>query len=137
MGNHTYIRVYHHLVWSTKNRAPLLTAEFRERLYKYIGGIMSKRDWHLLAIGGVDDHIHIFFYVQKIHDISEMVRCIKANSSQFVRYNHSKEFSWQHGYGWFSCTGVSIAGLKHYILNQEQHHKQESFENEMTRLFNG
>ncbi len=137
MGSHTYIKIYHHLIWATKNRSPMIEPHMQERLYNYIGGIMAKRDWHLLAIGGVSDHIHIFFYIQKMHDISEIVRCIKANSSQFMRYNFSKEFAWQNGYGWFSCTGISVSGLKQYILNQKDHHTKESFNNEINRLLNG
>jgi putative transposase len=134
MGSNTYIRVYHHLVWATKNRAPLIVPEFRETLYRYIGGIMTKMDWHMIAIGGTADHIHIFFCVQKMHDVSEIARCIKANSSQFARCNNNSDFAWQNGYGWFSCTGVSIEGLKKYILNQEDHHRKQSFDDEMIRL---
>ena len=51
-----------------------------------------------------------------------------------MRYNATKEFAWQNGYGWFSCTGVSIDGLKNYILNQEKHHQQETFTHEMEQL---
>lgn len=134
MGSNTYIRVYHHLVWATKNRAPFIVPEFRERLYKYIGGIMTKMELHVIAIGGTENHVHIFFYVQKMHDVATIVRCVKANSSQFVRYNNNNDFAWQNGYGWFSCTGVSIEGLKNYILNQENHHKKQSFEDEMVQL---
>ncbi len=134
MGSNTYVRVYHHLVWGTKNRDPLIASEFRDELYKYIHCIMTKMGWHVIAIGGTQDHIHIFFCVQKMHNVSEIVRCIKSNSSQFVRYNNNSNFAWQNGYGWFSCTGVSIEGLKNYIINQDNHHKQQSFDDEMTQL---
>ena len=134
MGNNTYIRVYHHLVWATKNRAPLVAPEFRDKLYKYIGGIMTKMGWHVIAIGGTENHIHIFVCIQKMHAVYEIVRHVKANSSQFVRCNNNSNFAWQNGYGWFSCTGVTIEGLKNYILNQENHHKKQSFEDEMVQL---
>lgn len=126
--------MYQHLVWATKNRASLIAPEFREQLYKYIGDIMTKMGLHVIAIGGTADHIHIFFCAQKIYDISEIVRLVKANSSQFARCNNNNNFAWQNGYGWFSCTGVTIEGLKNYILNQEDHHKKQSFEDEMVRL---
>ena len=134
MGSNTYIHVYHHLVWATKNREPLIAPEFRDELYKYIAGIMTKMGWHVIAIGGTVDHIHIFFCVQKTHDISDIVRCLKANSSQFIRQNNNSDFSWQSGYGWFSCTGVSTEGLKKYIFNQESHHAKQSFDDEMEQL---
>jgi REP element-mobilizing transposase RayT len=134
MGSNTYIRVYHHLVWSTKNRKPLIVSEFRGKLHEYIGGIMAKMGLHVIAIGGIEDHIHIFFCAQKMHDVSEIVCSVKSNSSQFMRYNCNSDFAWQYGYGWFSCTGVSIDGLKNYILNQENHHKKQSFEDEMLQL---
>jgi putative transposase len=134
MGSNTYIRVYHHLVWSTKKRDSLIVPEFRERFHKYIGGIMTEMGLHVIAIGGTADHIHIFFCVQKMHDVSNIVCCVKSNSSQFARYNNNSNFAWQNGYGWFSCTGVSIEGLKNYILNQEKHHAKQSFDDEMAQL---
>jgi REP element-mobilizing transposase RayT len=134
MSNKTYIRVYHHLAWATKNREPLIAPEFRDKLHQYIGGIMTNIGSHVIAVGGTENHIHIFFCIQKMHDISEIVRCIKANSSQFIRYNNNSKFAWQNGYGWFSCTNVSIDGLKKYILNQENHHKKQSFDDEMLQL---
>jgi len=134
MGSNTYIRVYQHLVWSTKNREPLIELAFRGKLHEYISGIMTKMGLHVIAIGGTEDHIHIFFCVQKMHDVAEIVCRVKSNSSQFIRYNSNSEFAWQNGYGWFSCTGVSIEGLKKYILNQENHHKKQSFDDEMVQL---
>lgn len=134
MGSNTYIRVYHHLVWATKNRDSIIESEFCEKLYKYICGIMTSMGCHVIAVGGIEDHIHVFFCIQKMHDVSEIVRCVKSNSSQFVRCNYNNHFAWQNGYGWFSCTGVSIEGLKNYILNQEHHHKKQSFDDEMARL---
>ena len=134
MGSNTYIRVYHHIVWATKNREPLIVPNFREKLHKYISGIMSKMGLHVLAVGGTENHIHIFFCVQKMHNVAEIVRCVKANSSQFVRCNNNNNFAWQVGYGWFSCSGVSIDDLKRYILNQENHHKNQSVDDEIVRL---
>lgn len=134
MGSHTYVKVYHHLVWSAKDREPLMDHRFRENLYKFIGSVMVKHGWHLLAIGGTADHIHIFFCVQKMHEISDIVRCLKANSSQFVRCNFTKNFGWQEGYGWFSCTNITIDDLKRYIMNQENHHDKESYDDEMAYL---
>ena len=131
MASRTYIKVYHHLVWSVKDREPLIALHFRENLYKFIGRIMVKNGWHLLAIGGTEDHLHIFFHVQKVHNISDIVGCIKANSSQFVHCNYTKKFSWQSGYGWFSCTNITVDDLKRYILNQENHHKKQSLDNEL------
>ena len=69
-----------------------------------------------------------------MHNVAEIVRCVKANSSQFVRCNNNNNFAWQIGYGWFSCSGVSIDGLKRYILNQENHHKNQSVDDEIVRL---
>ena len=134
MGNNTYIRVYHHLVWGTKNRMPFIVPEFREGLYRYIGGTMVQKKLNLIAIGGTADHIHIFFGAQRVHDVPEIVCCIKANSSQLMRCKNNPDFAWQNGYGWFSCSKKSIDGLTRYILNQEAHHKKESFDDEIEKF---
>ena len=137
MSNHAYVNAFYHFVWSTKDRAKTITPSIQKELYDYIGGITKIKNWHLLEIGGTQDHIHIL--LQKPNKqtlLSNVVRCIKSNSSKYIRDTFMIPFSWQKGYGAFSTDITSIPRIKKYIANQENHHSQRSFEKEFELILN-
>ena len=134
MDNHSFSSMFYHLVWTTKNREPYIQKEFKEKLYKYIGMIILRKDWHLLAVGGVQDHIHILLQKNIKTHVSQVVSCIKSNSSKFIKENFNEEFAWQNGYGVFTVDVTSIKRLKKYILNQEKHHISMETEKEFCLL---
>ena len=135
MSNHVYSSIYYHLVWGTKNLEPYITEKIKDDLYKYIGRTASKRNWHLLAIGGTQDHIHILLQKGPVYDISKVVRDIKTNSGKFLRDSFDSSFTWQRGYGVFTVDSTSLLRLKKYIENQEEHYKNKrSFEKEFARM---
>ena len=135
MSSHqTYTKMYYHLVWSTKNRHPFITKENEETLYNYIGRITIEKKWHLLEIGGIYNHVHILLQKSPRYTISEVVRCIKSNSSTFMREKFNPNFAWQAGYSAFTVDKLSLLRLKKYILNQKQHHDAMSFEKEFDLL---
>jgi REP element-mobilizing transposase RayT len=72
------------LIFSTKQRAPLITADLQPRLYDYIGGIIRGQDGCLLAAGGMPNHLHLLARLSKEMSISEALRVIKTNSSKWV-----------------------------------------------------
>ena len=134
MSSPVYSCVYCHFVWSTKNRESLITSEIKPSLYNFIGSVMTRRKWQLIAIGGVEDHIHILMKkISRDHE-SDIVCRIKSNSSRFMSENFVKDFTWQHGYSVFTVDQRSIDRVKGYILNQELHHKKMSFEEEYIAL---
>jgi|SRR5215213_6387986 len=125
-----------HLVFSTKERLPLLTIEWRERLHAYLGGIVKGMDAMPLAIGGVADHLHILVSLKSKHRLDYFLRDLKADSSTWIHTELRKNFEWQKGYGAFSVSPSSIEGVKKYIANQEEHHKRKSFQTEYIELLN-
>ena len=130
-----YTQMYFHLVWGTKGRKPwLTTGECEKALYSYIGSIAVDKKWHLLAIGGALDHVHILLQKSPKYTISEVVRCIKSNSSRFMREHYLQDFAWQVGYGAFTIDKTSILRLKGYIANQKNHHDVFSYEKELELL---
>ncbi len=133
MNSNVYSKLIYHLVWSTKNREPFIKKEFRKQLYAFIGDQAKRRNWHLLAIGGISDHLHLLIQKDPKFAIWEVVCKIKSNSSRFMRKNFSENFAWQEGYSVFTIDRFSVARIKKYILKQEEHHKQKefSFEREM------
>lgn len=86
-----------HIVFSTKDRRPLITDDIRERLYKYIGGILDENGSKLLAVGGIPDHIHLLASINKELSISAALRIIKSNSSKWVHETFPQHSVLSHG----------------------------------------
>ncbi|HEX3552085.1 MAG TPA: IS200/IS605 family transposase [Thermoanaerobaculia bacterium] len=133
----TYSKLDYHLVWSTKNRTPLITKPFRDSLYGYIGGILRGNGGVLLAAGGMPDHIHLLAGWRTSISVAKMLQLIKTNTSKWMNERPDAPvggFAWQPGYGAFSVSASKIAEVRAYILNQEEHHRKMAFREEITGL---
>ena len=86
-----------HLVFSTKNRQPLIDPEILERLYEYIGGILRAEKSVLLAAAGMPDHVHLLVSLSRELSIADTLRLVKANSSKWVHetFPDRLNFGWQ------------------------------------------
>ena len=132
----TFSQVYIQIVFAVKGRENLISKEWKVDLNKYIAGIIKGKEQKPIIVNGVADHIHAFVGLKPAMRISDLVRDIKNNSSNFINDNHfvSKKFSWQEGYGAFSYSHSQIGNVYNYILNQEKHHKKKSFREEYLEL---
>lgn len=121
-----------HIVFSTKHREPLITADLAPRLYGYLGGIGRGDNSPLIAIGGIADHIHILTSLGRQTSIADLVRDLKANSSSWIHENFPEhaQFAWQAGYGAFAVSKSNVEAVKAYIANQEKHHQHQEFQDE-------
>ena len=121
-----------HVVFSTKQRFKLLNDKWREELFAYIGGIAPEHKSILLKSGGTEDHVHLLLKTHPGFAISETIKLIKGNSSRWVNANQkiNARFEWQRGYGIFSVSESMSERVKHYIENQQEHHRHQSFEDE-------
>ena len=129
------VRLYVHIVFSTKNRHPFLTDQtLRQELHAYLAGAGKNLGSPSLIVGGVEDHVHILCYLGKIQPISELVKELKRTSSKWAKSKGLPAFYWQRGYGAFSVSPSHLHALKIYIAAQEEHHKKESFQDEFRRL---
>jgi len=129
---HTYVSNRLHCVFSTKHRAKLVPPEFQERLWAFMGGIARQRGMKALAIGGMQDHVHILLSLPPTQDLSKALQLIKGASSKWVNDNFpsKRRFGWQEGYAAFSVSVSHVERTVEYIHNQEQHHRKQSFEEE-------
>lgn len=132
----TYTQIYIHVVFAVQERACLIKPEWKEELFKYIAGILKNNGIKLIAIGGVDDHIHILLALSPKIALSDLVRDIKANSSKYINEKRfvCGKFYWQEGFGAFSYSRSQIDAVAKYVLNQEQHHANKSFKSEYVEL---
>lgn len=132
----SYTGLYYHIIFSTKDHLPLITADVATRLYEYIGGIIRNNDGALIAAGGTDDHIHLLAILSKQQSISDALRIIKTNSSSWIHkeFTTKHQFAWQHGYGAFTVSPSVVDLVKRYIANQQEHHRTVTFQEEFLRF---
>lgn len=132
----TYSQVLLHVVFSTKHRERWITTDIAERLYPYIGGIVRAEDGILYEIGGVEDHVHLYFRWRPDGAISDLMRTIKARSSKWIHdtFSNLGAFAWQEGYAVFSVSKSQEGAVKNYIANQHEHHRREDFPSELLKL---
>jgi len=132
----TFSQIYIQTVFAVSGRLSLISQDFREELYKYITGIVRKKDQKLISINGMSDHIHILIGLRPAMALAELVRDVKSDSSEWV--NRKKlargKFGWQEGYGAFSYGHSQLDTIVRYIQNQEKHHRRRSFKNEYLTL---
>jgi putative transposase len=128
----TYSQIYIQTVFAVSGRANLIQSEWRDEFYKYITGIVRNKNQKLISIGGVEDHIHILLGLKPDIALSDLVRDIKSNSTQFVNEKRLARghFMWQEGFGAFSYSHSQLDNVIRYIQNQEKHHKRSSFKDE-------
>ena len=131
-------QLYVHLIFSTKERARWLKKPVREELQAYIGGVCRELACPSIAIGCVEDHAHILYVQSKNIALAKVVEQVKKSSSKWLKkYSRDFElFHWQDGYAAFSVSASKIDIVKSYILNQEEHHKQNTFKDELIKFLN-
>src|SRR6476620_9381010 len=128
----TFSQIYIQTVFAVENRQSLITPGFREDLYKHMAGIVKNQGQKLIAINGVSDHVHILIGLRPAMALADLVREIKADSTNFINKRslvHGR-FNWQEGYGAFSYGHSQLDQIIRYIQNQEAHHLKQSFKAE-------
>ncbi len=128
----TFSQIYIQVVFAVKGRENLIAKTWKDDLHKYIAGIIKGKEQKSIIVNGMPDHIHAFIGLRPAITISDLVRDIKNNSSNFINDNKfvRGKFSWQDGYGAFSYGHSQIDKVYNYILNQEKHHKKKTFREE-------
>jgi REP element-mobilizing transposase RayT len=115
---------------------PLITNDWREDLYGYLGGIVKNQGGILLAVGGISDHVHLLVGLKASYRLDYFLRELKASSSGWVHREKDPKFNWQNGYGAFAVSATNLDKIKQYILDQEEHHKRKSFQEEYIDILN-
>ena len=132
----TLTNLLYHIVFTTRKKQNLIIPELSTELYPYIGGIIREENGKLLKIGGTLNHVHILARFHASISVSEMMRRIKGSSSKWVNENskNTSHFTWQRGYDAFSVSESSVGNVVSYIENQEEHHRNTTFEEKFLRL---
>jgi putative transposase len=129
---HSFTNLLTHIIFSTKDRVPLIDAELKPHLLSYMGGIIRELHGTALTINGTADHIHLLIGLPPTLSISDAMRILKTNSSRWVheKWRAHSAFGWQAGYGAFSVSQSNVLAVSEYIAHQEEHHRKVSFQEE-------
>jgi len=129
-------KLHVHLVFSTKQREPLLLQPFRERVHSYLAVVLNNLDSPAKIIGGTSDHVHILFRMSKNHALAHIVEAIKVSSSKWIKTQNPAlhAFRWQNGYGGFSVSPSQADAAVEYIDHQEEHRRVVGFQEEYRRF---
>jgi putative transposase len=129
----SFVKIWIHLVFATKNRQPLLVPGFRYQLHKHIKENCEEKGIFLYAVNGHSDHIHCLISLGKDQNISKLAQLIKGESSFWINKEDfiNGMFSWQDDYFAVSVSESQVGAVINYINNQEKHHAKKSFNDEV------
>jgi putative transposase len=131
--SHAFTKNHLHVVFSTKERRRSISKEVQPQLWSYLAGICKNQKMVPVAVGGIQDHVHLLFHLPPTLTLSKAISLIKANSSKWMN-EHGRGFAWQEGYGAFGVSESNLDAVAKYIRNQEKHHAKISFEDEFLVL---
>ena len=122
-------------MFSTKNREAAIGPQVREDIHAYLGGIVRGMEGVAYAVGGTNDHVHVFMGLKATHCLANVMRELKADSSKWLKTEKGvHNFSWQEGYGAFTVSAPDLEKAKQYVLNQEEHHGVKTFKEEYVAM---
>jgi putative transposase len=128
-------QIYIHLVFSTKERTPMIAAEHESRLFAYLAGTCNAINCPAIKVGGMPDHVHLLFRLARTVSMSDAVKNIKTESSKWMKAEgNAPDFAWQGGYGAFSISPSHVDKVANYIRDHAEHHKTHTFQSEFRRL---
>jgi putative transposase len=131
----TYTSLHFHIVFSTKNREPFIAAEWRSRLHEYLGGMVRGMGGVSLGVGGVADHVHLLVGLKPTHCLADFLRDLKKDATNWVKDTLGHRFfAWQEGYSAFTVSPTAVEPVRGYVSNQEEHHRNKSFREELIEL---
>lgn len=132
----TYTQIHIHAVFSVQNRESFISENWKDELYKYLTGIVTNNKHKLLAINGMPDHIHLLVGLRPTQSVSDLLQDIKGSSSKWINQKGfvRGKFSWQEGFGAFSYSKSELPTVINYIQNQQEHHRQVTFQEEYIKL---
>lgn len=132
----TYTQILYQIVFATKYREDTMIESGQQALYRYIWGVLQKKQCHLYRINGVENHLYILTHLHPSTALASLVKDIKLSSSTFIKENgiFPDFIGWQDGYGAFTYSPKEKQRLINYIRNQKEHHRQKSFREEYISL---
>lgn len=128
----SFIKIWIHLVWATKNREPVLTNKIRQQVFAHIRDNAKAKNIHIDFLNGHFDHVHCLVSLNQEQTIAKIMQLLKGESSFWINKNNlfKHKFEWQNDYFALSVSESGVNSVREYIKNQEEHHKKKTFQEE-------
>ena len=125
----SYTQIHIQCIAAVKFRQATIKDSWKERLHQYITGIVRNNNHKMLSINSMPDHLHLFFGLRPDQSLSDLMRLVKGESSEWINKQNflPQTFRWQEGYGAFSYARSQVKIVAQYIENQEEHHRKKTF----------
>ena len=130
----SYTNLLYHIVYATKERAPLITNTLRPRLHEYLGGTVRGLGGIALEINGTNDHVHVLAKLRPTLSVSEFMSKLKSGSSGWAKRQTAGKSGWQARFGAFTVSTSQVPRVRTYIENQQEHHRKMTFKEEFVAL---
>ena len=132
----SYHKIWLHLIWSTKDRQPLMRKGIRRKIYAHILEHAARNDINVDTINGIPDHLHCLIGLHPTQSPAKVVNLLKGESSNWINKNNflNTKFAWQDGYGVFSIGTSQVPRIRRYILQQPEHHKKVTYQEEVQKF---
>ena len=132
----SFTNLLYHIIFSTKDRRPIITIDQQPRLYDYIGGIVREMGGISLGVNGMDDHVHLLAKLRPDLALSDVLRELKSNATGWMHdvFPRLSDFSWQRGYAAFTVSQSHLQQVQRYVARQKEHHRKVSFRDEFIRF---
>jgi len=132
----SFTNLLYHIIFSTKDRRPIITIDNQPRLYEYIGGILRGMGGISLGINGAEDHVHVLAKLRPDRALSDVLRELKCNATGWMHnvFPRLRDFSWQRGYAAFTVSQSHVGQVQRYLARQKEHHHKVSFRDEFIRF---
>ncbi|MBI3194403.1 MAG: IS200/IS605 family transposase [Ignavibacteriae bacterium] len=129
---HSYVRIYIHLIWTTKKREKLLNGDTRLLVKKHLVKNAQDKNINIDTLHVQPEHVHCLINLSSNQEVDDIVKLLKGESSHWINSENiiTEKFGWQRGYGAFSISPSHLGAVRKYINNQDEHHKKKSFADE-------
>ncbi len=128
----SFVKIWVHAVWGTKNREPVLDISSRELIYQHMHHNALAKEFYIAEVNGYVDHIHCLMPLKADWSIAKQMNMIKGESANWVNKSGIlvRKLEWANEYFAASVSEDKLEHVRNYIRNQESHHRKISFESE-------
>src|SRR5690349_2377587 len=124
-----FSQIHIQAVFAVKYRDAIIHPTWQERMHQYMTKVLQEKGHKMIAINSMPDHLHLFFGLRPTEAISDLIRRVKGETSEWINKQKftSIKFHWQEGYGAFSYARTQIPIVANYIMQQQKHHRKKTF----------
>jgi putative transposase len=134
----SYVKNWLHCVWGTKNRIPFLTKEIKIKILDHIKANAKEKNIYIDILDGHAQHLHCLISLSADQTLSKVIQLLKGESSFWINKNRltKYKFKWAVEYFAVSVSESQVTKVRKYILNQEEHHKKKTWDEEYNEFIN-